>query len=66
MGLGVASWSYTLTDTPTGCHVAETWTDTRGGLMKRLGTIVSGVSDRATHNRDGMEQTLEALAAAAE
>jgi Polyketide cyclase / dehydrase and lipid transport. len=66
LGLAVAAWSYTLTDTPTGCHVVETWTDPRGGLMKRLGTVVSGVSDRASHNRDGMEQTLTALAAAAE
>ena len=66
LGLAVASWSYTLTETPTGCHVVEACTDPRGGLMKRMGTIVSGVSDRATHNRDGMEQTLQALAAAVE
>ncbi|MFN8034426.1 MAG: SRPBCC family protein [Acidimicrobiia bacterium] len=29
-------------------------------------TVATGVSDRATHNRAGMEQTLERLAAAAE
>jgi hypothetical protein len=34
--------------------------------VKSLGKPVSGVGDRAAHNRAGMEQTLERLAAAAE
>jgi hypothetical protein len=37
-----------------------------GGIAKALGKPVSGVGDRASHNRAGMEQTLERLAAVAE
>jgi hypothetical protein len=31
-----------------------------------LGRALTGVADRATHNREGMVQTLDRLAAAAE
>ncbi len=34
--------------------------------LKPLARLVTGVADRATHNRAGMEQTLERLAAVAE
>jgi uncharacterized protein YndB with AHSA1/START domain len=64
--LGVATWEYTITPTDGGCHVRETWTDDRGVIIKVLGKVVTGVDDRETHNRAGMEQTLDALAAAAE
>ncbi len=64
--LKIAQWAYDLEDTATGCRVTETWTDRRGGLVKKLGKPLSGVDDRASHNRAGMEQTLERLAAAAE
>jgi uncharacterized protein YndB with AHSA1/START domain len=64
--LAVADWSYTITPTATGSHVVETWTDTRGTIIKGLGRLVTGVADRASHNRDGMEQTLAGLATAAE
>ena len=63
--LSIAKWAYTFTPTATGCHVTETWTDTRGGLARFLGKAVSGVADRATYNRAGMEKTLDALASAA-
>ena len=46
--------------------MTETWTDERNPLVKALGKLVSGVSDRASHNRAGMEQTLANLKAAAE
>ena len=62
----VAEWAYRIEPTADGCTVTETWTDLRGGLIKKLGKPVSGVSDRATHNRAGMETTLARLAAAAE
>jgi uncharacterized protein YndB with AHSA1/START domain len=62
----VARWAYTITPTSSGCSVDETWTDMRGALIKKLGKPFSGVSDRPTHNRAGMEVTLERLAAAAE
>jgi len=65
-GLKVAQWAYALDPTPTGCRVTETWTDQRGQLVKSLGKPVSGVGDRAAHNRQTMERTLAQLAAAAE
>ncbi len=67
--LKVAHWSYRIEPDPgdgTGCTVTEMWTDRRGWLVGKLGKPVSGVADRASHNRAGMEQTLERLAAAAE
>ena len=65
-GLKVAEWRYEFAPTATGCEVTETWVDQRGFIVKTLGKPVSGVADRAAHNRAGMEQTLERLAAAAE
>jgi uncharacterized protein YndB with AHSA1/START domain len=65
-GLQVAQWSYVFEPAPDGCRVTETWTDQRGRLAKVLGRPVSGVADRAAHNRAGMQQTLQRLAAAAE
>ena len=65
-GLKVSEWSYTFEPTPDGCLVTETWVEQRGRLAKALGKPVSGVADRAAHNRAGMEQTLERLAAVAE
>jgi hypothetical protein len=66
MGLNVADWTYTFEPTATGCVVTERWTDRRGMLMKAMSPKATGVADRAEHNRSGMEQTLERLAAAAE
>jgi len=66
MGLNVADWGYTFEPTPTGCNVTEHWTDRRGALMKMMSPKATGVADRAEHNKAGMEQTLERLAAAAE
>jgi uncharacterized protein YndB with AHSA1/START domain len=65
-GLKVAEWHYAFEPTATGCRVTETWIDQRGFLVKSLGKPVSGVGDRAAHNRAGMEQTLARLASAAE
>jgi hypothetical protein len=66
MGLEVADWSYTFEPAATGCRVTETWIEQRASLFKPLARLVTGVADRASHNRAGMEQTLERLAAAAE
>lgn len=60
----VAEWAYDFEPTADGCKVTETWTDRRNGVTVFLSKRVSGVNDRAVHNRDGMEQTLERLAAA--
>jgi uncharacterized protein YndB with AHSA1/START domain len=65
--LGVARWAYRFDPTDSGgCRVTETWIDRRGFIVRTLGGPVSGVKDRADHNRAGMETTLERLAAAAE
>jgi uncharacterized protein YndB with AHSA1/START domain len=65
-GFKVAEWRYEFEPTETGCRLTEIWIDQRGRIAKSLGKPVSGVGDRATHNRRGMEQTLESLKAAAE
>lgn len=65
-GFKVAEWRYALEPTDAGCRVTETWTDQRGRLAKAIGKPVSGVADRASHNRAGMEETLDRLKAAAE
>lgn len=62
----VAQWAYTVEPTPDGCSVTEAWTDRRGQLLRMLSKPVTGIADRAAHNRRGMEQTLASLAAAAE
>ena len=64
--LKIADWGYELTPTDDGCRVTETWTDLRSGLSKAVSGPISGVKDRATHNRATMEQTLERLGTAAE
>lgn len=62
----VAEWSYRIEPTEDGCRVTETWDDRRNLLVKIAGIPVSGVVDRAAHNRAGMEETLRRLAEAAE
>jgi uncharacterized protein YndB with AHSA1/START domain len=66
VGMKVALWTYRFEPTATGCRVTESWSDERNALVKALGKPVSGVADRAAHNRAGMEQTLANLKAAAE
>ncbi len=66
MGIPDSDWSYDLESTDGGCRVTESWTDRRPGWIKPLTALVTGVSDRKTHNRAGMEQTLKSLGAAAE
>jgi len=64
--LAGCDWIYELSPTESGCLVTESWVDDRGWLLIKVGGLVSGVADRATYNRAGMEATLENLAAAAE
>ncbi len=64
--LPIARWTYEIEAAGSGCRVTESFTDTRGRIAKTLGGPVSGVADRPNHNKDGMEQTLANLAAAAE
>jgi uncharacterized protein YndB with AHSA1/START domain len=62
----VARWEYRCQPSGAGCLVTETYTDQRGRLVTALGGPVSGVADRAAHNRATMATTLERLAVAAE
>lgn len=62
LGLGIARWEYHLEADGDGCVVTERWVDRRGGAMRLIGRVVSGVGDRAEHNREGMEATLRRLA----
>jgi hypothetical protein len=66
-GLPVARWRYTIApDGDSACTVTETWEDLRGGAIRMLGRLVTGVSDRKDHNTRGMEETLARVKAAAE
>jgi hypothetical protein len=64
--LKIADWDYRFSSTADGCVVTETWTDLRNPVIRLLGKPFSGVADRATHNRAGMERTLETLGTFAE
>lgn len=64
--LQIADWAYAIEPTPEGCRVTETWSDRRSRFTKVVSRRISGVEDRASHNRAGMTATLERLAAAAE
>lgn len=59
--LAVAEWSYTFEPLARGTRVVETWTDRRNALARLVAPLVTGVRDRATHNRATMEQTLDNL-----
>ena len=63
--LDIARWLFLVEPADGGCRVEERWTDRRSGLGKVLGRLATGVADRAEHNRETMETTLERLAAAA-
>ena len=64
--LRFAKWAYLIEPTEDGCRVTETWDEGRPDEIIDFTTSISGVADRATHNRAGMEATLERLAAAVE
>ena len=62
----IAHWNYSIADRGNGTStLTESWTDQRPGLIKLLGAKASGVADRVSHNRAGMEETLRKIEAAA-
>lgn len=65
-GSNWCDWVYEIEPIPTGARVTHSWVDHRSGFSARLGKWVSGVADRASHNKANMEVTLENLAKAAE
>ena len=66
VGMPVARWSYQLEPDGGGCRLSETWEDRRGGLLRRLGVLVTGVSDRAAFSATSIEHTLAEVKSAAE
>lgn len=68
LGLRIAIWSYRFEPLDSGraTKVTETWIDQRGRFMHFIGPKVSGIHDRATHNRRTMQVTLERLKEALE
>ncbi|MEV1330426.1 SRPBCC family protein [Micromonospora costi] len=64
IGLPIASWRYHLELLDDGgTRVTEVWHDNRGRLMRVIAVLVSGIRDRATHNRRSMQVTLQRLKA---
>jgi ribosome-associated toxin RatA of RatAB toxin-antitoxin module len=59
----VARWTYRFNAVDGGTRVTESWIDQRGLVGKVMGKPVSGVADRAAHNRETMHATLDQLAA---
>jgi hypothetical protein len=66
LGIAVSNWRYEIEPTDSGCTVTETWTDHRARWFAAFALLATGVGDRESHNRETMETTLDALAAAAE
>lgn len=65
----ISSWSYEIQATEGGCTVIETWVERREGrrgqFIRRAGSLfIPGPRDE--HNQRNIQQTLEALKAAAE
>lgn len=65
-GKNWGDWVYEIEPTANGCRVTHSWVDHRGGFSSKVGKVVSGVADRASHNRRNMEVTLDNLVQAAE
>lgn len=61
-----SKWGYDIEATDSGCRVTEHSQDLRPEAALERSAQISGVSDRATHNKAGMEATLERLAKALE
>ena len=65
-GFVFSKWGYTIEPAEGGCIVTEYAQDLRPESALERSASISGVTDRLTHNRAGMEATLARLAAAVE
>ena len=65
-GFVFSKWGYAIEPDGDGCIVTEVTQDLRPESALERSAQISGVSDRLTHNRAGMEATLERLAAGVE
>lgn len=63
-GLSVAGWGFSLEAEDGGTRVTQWWDDHRNPVMAKLTGLALRVPNRATHNRAGMEKTLDALSRA--
>ena len=67
LNLPVSLWSYRFVDAGDGrCLVTESTEDRRGAVIRLLGRLATGISDRESRNRETMTLTLERLRQAAE
>ncbi|MHB8449664.1 MAG: SRPBCC family protein [Mycobacteriales bacterium] len=62
----IADWEFGIEPTDNGCRIEETWVDLRPQPIRLISTVRTGVADRATFNRLGMQKTLAGLKAAAQ
>jgi hypothetical protein len=65
-GIPVSRWQYDIEPTGDGCRVTERTWDRRPAWFRPFANVVTGVGDRAEHNRRNMQQTLSRLKAAVE
>ncbi len=65
-GIPVARWQYDIEATGAGCRVEESTWDRRPVWFLPFANLVTGVRDRAEHNRHNIERTLSRLKAAVE
>ena len=65
-GFVFSKWGYVIEATDGGCIVTEFAQDLRPESALERSAQISGVADRLSHNRAGMEATLERLASALE
>jgi hypothetical protein len=66
LGLPVAEWRYELAPEGEGTRLTESWVDRRGRLLRAVGGLVTGVSDREEYAAVSIETTLERVRSAAE
>jgi uncharacterized protein YndB with AHSA1/START domain len=65
-GLHLCDWVYEIEPTPSGCRITHAWVEgPQWAEFAPLGKGISGVDDRATHNKKNMEITMDNLAKAA-
>lgn len=65
-GYVFSKWGYAIEPTEGGCRVTEYSQNLLPDSFKERSQQISGVADRGPHNRDGMQRTLDRLAAALE
>ncbi len=65
-GFVFSKWGYSIEPDGDGCIVTESTQDLRPESALERSAQISGVTDRLSHNRAGMEATLERLAAGVE